>query len=276
MFVSIATSDDDTGGVVVYTIEAEELSFTLDHQDRATSYHLKLSSLQANTNDNTSSSNDNRDDGGCNGRRIHARLFSSKCPVLTDSMSKLVDLTYGRPVSPPFSPPTSQRGKGSFIIMEVITHTESHRPTKVKLVVQMFQMVLWMPLFECLVDILGACIEKRESSEFGGRGLDNGRGHAAKIWPHLSIVFRSSRFVLPGDSSVGHASFALLIDSESFSITSDLDFPISRHVLNSVALRKLSTAAAERRIPPLPGYQALSHSVQCIGVTWSTNDSRYI
>ena len=58
----------------------------------------------------------------------------------------------------------------------------------------------------------------------------------------------------------------LVLASEGLCVSSSLDFPVSRLIVNHSAMRRLEIAVHEKRVPPLPGYQLMVYSAQLIGI----------
>ena len=134
----------------MYLAEADEISFSLDVQERISSYQLKLSSLEANSSSSSAHYSSS-----------FTKLFSSSSSVVTATVAKEIESQLGSvngecnisfPVSPP-SPATLP----SFLLLEIASphkYESSSLPTKVKLHVQMFEGVLWLPLVGAILDIL--------------------------------------------------------------------------------------------------------------------------
>lgn len=80
------------------------------------------------------------------------------------------------------------------------------------------------------------------------------------LYPSLDINLHSFQVLFPSTSS------ALLVNIAKLSICSYLEFPISRMVVNSSAMRKLNILVSEKRAPPLPGYQLNGLSLQLLGI----------
>lgn len=80
------------------------------------------------------------------------------------------------------------------------------------------------------------------------------------LYPSLDINIHSFQVLFPSTSS------ALLINIGKLSVCSYLEFPISRMVVNSSAMRKLRILVSEKRAPPLPGYQLNGVSLQLLGI----------
>lgn len=75
-------------------------------------------------------------------------------------------------------------------------------------------------------------------------------------WPKLDINVKCFHTIFPTSSST--QSSALLLDCQGLQVTSDLDFPITRMLVNPSSMKKLAVQSAEKKQPPLPGYQLLA------------------
>lgn len=81
------------------------------------------------------------------------------------------------------------------------------------------------------------------------------------IWPVLDIKVDCFRIIVPDDSF----NAALLLSMGSACLTSNLDYPISRLIINSSLYKKLNTMVHEHKRPRLPAYQLDICSLGCWG-----------
>ena len=89
-------------------------------------------------------------------RAPFTKLFSSFSSVLSEGVSEMVEEV--SPLSntlPPHSPSLS-----NFLTVDLVTHQQVHRPIEVCMRVQSFEAVVWLDLFECLLDLVLAVGER--------------------------------------------------------------------------------------------------------------------
>ena len=119
-----------------YLTEAEEILFSFDKQEKGSSCQLKVSSLEMSF-DQTN--------------LFVTKLFSSRATVASEAAAKNIEACLGSTHSTRqvVMPPVSK-----FILLEVMTFSSDHYATDIKLQVQTFEAVVWLPLVSAVVDIL--------------------------------------------------------------------------------------------------------------------------
>lgn len=237
-----------------FKYESDDLSFTLDHQEKRLTCQLKVSSLEGFCSLIKSTQDPTSDYNG-----MYKKTFSSSCTILDEQLLQKVEAINGggtrspvwdreRPISNLTLP------RGSFVVLDIKSYSEPHRPLEVKLNVQMFEGVVSVPLARAVLDILQVIIVKSERNE-QNRNVVNS-------WPLMEISLDSFRVLFPCLSP----SSGFLADFGGIFVKSELPYTIDRMEVNSTALRKLSIMAAEKRIPPLPGYEVQVFTLQLLGV----------
>lgn len=186
----------------VYILESEDNSFSLDVQGNCTNCQLKVAALEvSHCRGNCSQHGDcgfhgNQEAGHDNS--LFDKILSSRHSVMTDQALRAVELfssdlvgssirstVWQNPVSP----------FGSFVTMEVAADTASHHPLEVKLFVQTFECVVWLPLVMCVMDTVSALLPVRgqKSGEESGSGTMVWQGECEQCLQQLGgFVSRSS------------------------------------------------------------------------------------
>ena len=253
----------------IYKYESEELSFSLDKQEKGLNCQVKVSSLegyqclQADQRAAIQIGND-----------MFEKLFSSKCAVLSEQVSQRVEFVSGS-LGPMQSPAWESRtsgttgnltSHGSFLVLDIKDHFQPHQAMQVKLQVQMFEVVVSAPLVKRAMDILEGISGSSQKNDSPTTEV------AAGIWPHLDLKLDCFRVLFPTTSSSMSSSTGLIFDVGGALVRSDFNYPVSRMEVNASALRRLSIMAAEKRIPPLPGYEVQVFAVHLLGLNLETKD----
>jgi len=89
------------------------------------------------------------------------------------------------------------------------------------------------------------------------------------VWPTLNVKMDCFRIIIPD----GDFNSALLLSMDSACLTSNLDYPISRMVVNSSLYKKVNTVVHEHKRPRLPAYQLDMCSMGCWG--YQSDGSKY-
>ena len=127
-----------------FVMESEEISFSFDMQEKGNNCQLKLSSMEAHEESIDTNTN-----------RLFTKLFSSQTSVVIETVAKEIETCLGSSIETiqehSFKAPLSPLA--TFLLLEVMTHSDDHRATDVKLHVQTFGVVLWLPLVTSILDI---------------------------------------------------------------------------------------------------------------------------
>lgn len=81
------------------------------------------------------------------------------------------------------------------------------------------------------------------------------------IWPTMDIKVDCFRVIIPD----GDFNSALLISMDSTCLTSNLDYPVSRMIVNPSLYKKLNAVVHDHKRPRLPAYQLDVCSLGCWG-----------
>lgn len=145
---------DSRAPLTMYVVEADEISFSLDVQEKIRNFQLKLSSLEGvscslplKTPHSPSPS--------------FTKLFSSSSSVVVATVAKEIEKQLGsvngdqHVLSLPFFA-HSPANLPSFLLLEVVSPVkeDSSHSSKVRLHVQTFEAVVWLPLVAAILDIL--------------------------------------------------------------------------------------------------------------------------
>ena len=156
-----------------YILESEDNSFSLDVQGSCTNCQLKVAALEVSCCHGDQGS---RDVDGFHGNQqdpcyntLFEKIMSSKHSVMTDQVLRAIEHCpgdmFGTSVRTICQNPASPFG--SFVTMEVALDTASHRPLEVKLTVQTFECVLWLPLVRCVMEMVSALMHVQGQKNSG-------------------------------------------------------------------------------------------------------------
>ena len=160
-----------------YILESEDNSFSMDVQGNCTNCQLKVAALEVSCYRGDHSSRDadgfhgNQQD--CHDNALFEKIMSSRHSVMTDEALRAIENCPGDMFGPsirtmcqnPISP------LGSFVTVEVVSDTASHHPLEVKLIVQTFECVLWLPLVRCVTEMTSALVLIRGQKNTRESGL---------------------------------------------------------------------------------------------------------
>ena len=229
-----------------FKYESDDISFSLDKREKRVNCQLKVSSLEGLT----------LKDSSHGSSPIHEKMFSSRCTILNPTVLQKVE-SFNR-VTTEERPSYSALSHGSFIVLDISHHPEPHKPLDVRLNVRMFEGVISVPLTQGLLDIL-VNVFSLNGKEGGEEGdMDD----ITDNWSLLDISFDSFRLLFPSLS----LSTGILVDVGGVTVKSELSYPLERMEVNAAAFRKLSIMVAEKRVPPLPGYEMQLFVLQLIGL----------
>ena len=88
------------------------------------------------------------------------------------------------------------------------------------------------------------------------------------MWPTLDVKVDCSRVIIPD----GDFKSALLLCMDSACLTSNLDYPVSRMIVNSSLYKKINTIVHDHKRPRLPAYQLDMCSLGCWGYQSNNNN----
>ena len=132
-----------------YVLEAEDTSVSVDIQDKSSSYHFKLFSLEVTSGQVSTGV-----------QAPFTKLFSSSSSVFRESASEVMeDISPLSSTISPHTPPLS-----NFFTVDVVTHQSAHKSTQVCVRVQSFEAVLWLDFMKCLLEIFSAFEERVSGS----------------------------------------------------------------------------------------------------------------
>ena len=144
-----------------FIMESEEISFSFDMQEKGNNCQLKLSSMEAHEESIDTNTN-----------RFFTKLFSSQTSVVIEKVAKEIETCLGSSVENiqehSFKAPLTPLA--TFLLLEIMTHSDDHQATEVKLHVQTFGVVLWLPLVTSILDIyniLSRDYDKETKKEVG-------------------------------------------------------------------------------------------------------------
>ena len=249
------TKKNDSEKKKEFVYESEDISFSLDKQEKRSSCQLKVCTLEGYQKEWPNLTKDNKN-------WLFEKIFSSRSTILNEKVLQKIEVIndrMGSSRSPVLDkPPMSHR---NFIVLDIKSHSEVHKSLELSLNVQMFEGVVCVPLTKAVLDILKVILEQT-----GNQHKSDG---ATNNWPTFEVNLESFRVLFPCLS----ASSGLLADIGGVVVKSDLSYPIGRMEVNTAAFRKLNIFVSEKRIPPLPGYEVQLFTLQLLGLNIDNNSS---
>ena len=160
-----------------YLLESEDNSFSLDVQGNCTNCQFKVAALEISCCHGNPGSRDANGFHGNQHSRLDNTLFekimSSRHSVMTDQALRAIEHSprdmFGPSIRTVCQNPVSPLG--SFVSMEIASDIASHHPLEVKLTVQTFECVLWLPLVRCVMEMVSALIPTQRQTSSGEPGL---------------------------------------------------------------------------------------------------------
>ncbi len=245
----------------VFMYESEDISFSLDKKEKHLCCQLKICTLEGYQK-SSSMSNDVADKN-----KMFEKIFSSRSTILNEQVLEKIEVINEKTGSSSSSPVlrSAMIPHRNFIVFDISSYSDSHKSIELKLHIQMFECVVCVPLIKAVVDIFDVILDYQTNDQRCKRDITTTR------WPLFQLNMDSFRFLLP------HLSLSsyLLADIGGITVKSDLSYPIGRLEVNASAFRKLNILAAEKRIPPLPGYEVEVFTLKLIGVNIDKSVSVY-
>lgn len=243
-----------------FVYESDDLSFSLDKQEKYLNCQLKVSTLEGHYKQPVN-----------NQRNMFCKLFSSKSTVFDEDVLLKVESinresgSLHSPVldeQPPLHGLTSHT---SFIVFDLKSYLDPHKPLMVKLHVKMFEAVVTIPLLRTILEL----IEVTTPTTTHNNDKREDVYTCSNRWPQFDISLECFRVLFP---CLAPSTAGILLDTGGVAVKSDLSYPIARMEVNATAFRRLSIMVAEKRIPPLPGYEIQLSNIQLIGLTADWKD----
>lgn len=249
-----------------FLYESDDLSFSLDKQDKYLNFQFKMSTLEGHykkppTNDIS--------------KNIFSKLFSSKSTIFNEDVLMKVESInrdWGSPCSPTMDDQPPLHGAGltshtSFIVFDLRRYLlDPHKPLMVKLHIKMFEAVVTIPLVKIILELTKVVTDSVTHSSTEPTTTT----YSSCSWPQFDIGLECFRVLFP---CVPPSTSGVILDTGGVSVRSDLSYPITRMEVNSTAFRRLSIMVSEKRLPPLPGYEVHLSNIMLIGLSadWKDN-----